>query len=90
MVQPGSGEATPLASTAGPREKIPGLLWPGAVWGSHKDGFQVLNIAEQKEGSAYPKGDVGAQQAASNGGVTSGHNNMDFRECHVCQVGPDQ
>lgn len=39
---------------------------------------------------SYPKGDVGTQQGAGNGGVASGHDNVDFREGHVCQVGPDQ
>lgn len=39
---------------------------------------------------SYPKGDVGPQQGAGNGGIASGHDHVHFGERHVCQVGPDQ
>lgn len=61
------------------------------MWGSHKGGLWVLEVfSKQRESSPYPKGDVGTQQTPSNGGVASGHDSMDFRERHVCQVGLDQ
>lgn len=58
----------------------------GAPWG----GAWALSCLRQREGFTYPEGDVGAQQAASNGGVASRHDNVDFRERHVCQIGPDE
>lgn len=67
------------------------LLWPRAVWGPHKGGCQVPEVfSKQGESSTYPEGDVGAQQAASNGGIAPGHDRVDLRECQVCQVGLDQ
>lgn len=73
-----------------PTREDPRLLWLGAVWGFHKGGFQVLGFQQAEGGCTYPKGDVGAQQAAGNGSVASSHDNVDFRECHVCQVGSDE
>lgn len=46
--------------------------------------------SQAEKGSTYPKGDVGAQEAAGNSSIASSHDNVNFRERHICQVGPDQ
>lgn len=46
--------------------------------------------SQAAEGSTYPKGDVGTQEATSNSSIASSHDNVNFRESHVCQVGPNK
>ena len=93
---PQSGVASPVSSRPpGFRTQTVGgdsrSLWPGAVWGAHRGGLQVLGVfGKQRERRTYPKGDIGAQQTAGNGGIASGHDGVDFRASHVRQVGPDQ
>lgn len=74
------------ARKAAPRPAALAGSCVGAPWG----GAWALSCLRQREGFTYPEGDVGAQQAASNGGVASCHDNVDFRERHVCQIGPDE
>lgn len=63
---------------------------PEVLGGGVRKAISGLWHNQATEDSTYPKGDIGAQEAAGNSSVASSHDNVNFGERHVCQVGPNE